>query len=123
MAILIYTGMRLLLLVAVIGLFHALGMRGILLLVAGFAVSAVLSYFILSAPRDAMAQKVSGYFGRLNKRIDTATKSEDLEPRAAHNATEGDDIEPAAADATTTEGGPSPTSVTLPTQPDRDDRS
>ena len=108
MAILIYTGMRLLLLVAVIGLFHALGMRGILLLVSGFLVSAVLSYFLLSAPRAAMAQKMSGFFGRLNNRIDAATQ--------------GEDVEPGTSDDATTEVDSSPAIVKLPTQAQESDR-
>ena len=107
-AILIYTGLRLLLLVAVIGLFHALGMRGILLLIAGFAVSAVLSYFLLSAPRDAMAQKMSGFFGRLNSRIDDATQSEDVEV---------DTSLPTDSESTTT-----PADVKLPQQAQESDR-
>ncbi|MCH9815201.1 MAG: hypothetical protein K0U64_01955 [Actinomycetia bacterium] len=77
MAILIYTGLRLLLLFAVLGLFFALGMRGILLLVAGFAVSAVLSYFLLTGPRAALATKMSGFFGGINAKIDAATTAED----------------------------------------------
>ena len=79
MAFLIYTGLRLLLLVAVIGLFHALGMRGILLLVAGFVVSGVLSYIVLSGPRQRMAQGVGGMFGRINRRIEDSAKAEDDE--------------------------------------------
>jgi hypothetical protein len=82
MAILIYTGLRLLLLVAVLGLFFAVGMRGILLLVAGFAVSAVLSYFLLTGPRAALASKMSGFFGGLNAKIDAATTAEDEVPPA-----------------------------------------
>jgi hypothetical protein len=108
-AILIYTGLRLLLLVAVIGLFHALGMRGILLFVAGFAVSAVLSYFVLSAPRDSMAQKMSGFFGRLKNRIDSATRGED---------TDSDMV-----DETPAENDPSPATVELPKQPQARDSS
>lgn len=112
MAILIYTGLRLLLLVAVIGLFHSLGMRGILLLVSGFAVSAVLSYFLLSAPRDAMAQKMSGFFGRLNSRIDTATQGEDVDPTVPDEVTTETDSGSATGPAT----------VRLPTQPQETDR-
>lgn len=111
-AILIYTGMRLLLLVAVIGLFHALGMRDILLLVAGFAVSAVLSYFLLSTPRDAMAQKLSGFFGRLNNRIDSAAEGEDVE-----------DVGVDTSVPTSPETATPPASVKLPQQAQESDRS
>lgn len=89
-AFLIYTGLRLLLLVAVIGLFHALGMRGMLLLVAGFVVSGVLSYVLLSRPRNAMAQKVGGFFTRMNSRIDASSMAEDEDTDTASPVTAAD---------------------------------
>lgn len=64
-------------LVAVIGLFYSFGMRGILLLVTGFLVSGLLSYIFLSTPREAMAQKVGGFFGRINDRIESSAHAED----------------------------------------------
>lgn len=76
-AFLIYTGLRLLLLIAVMGLLYSLGMRGFLLLVVGFVVSGMMSYILLRVPREAMAQKVGGVFGRINNRIENAAQAED----------------------------------------------
>lgn len=86
--------LRLLLLLAFGGLAYAAGMRGFLLLLVAFLGSGIMSYFVLSRVRGKAGQQVGGFFGKINSRIDAATRAED-----------GDD--PAAVDVTTAESSDS----------------
>lgn len=74
---LLYTGMRILLLVATAGLAYALGMRGFLLILVAFLVSGVISFFVLRMPREQLGNSIGGYFKRINAKIDAATAAED----------------------------------------------
>ncbi len=56
---------------------YVLGARGILLLVLAFLISGLLSFLLLGRQRDGMAGVFSGYFRRINDRIDSAAKAED----------------------------------------------
>jgi len=76
---LVYTFLRILLLVAVAGLLYATGLRGPLLLLAAFLLSGAVSLVVLRGPRSEFGDSVSGFFGRINARIDEATSAEDVE--------------------------------------------
>jgi len=79
MAFIVYTGLRLLLLVLATGVFYLIGMRGLLVLVMGFIASGVLSWFLLDRQRARFGAQVQGWFGSINDRIDEASRKEDIE--------------------------------------------
>lgn len=54
-ATLAYTGVRLLLFIAAVGLIYLAGARGLLLIALALLVSGIASYVLLSRMRDAMA--------------------------------------------------------------------
>lgn len=74
---LLYTLLRLLLLVTVGGLAYAAGMRGLLLIVVAFVVSGLIAVFVLRGPRSDFSGSITGFFSRLNARIDAAARAED----------------------------------------------
>jgi hypothetical protein len=75
--VLIYTVARLALFAAVLAPLYLLGMRGFLLLVLAVVLSGVLSLVLLNGVRARFSGVLSGYFARINQRIDTATRAED----------------------------------------------
>ena len=75
-----YTGLRLLLLLAVGGLLYLTGARGLLLLVLAFLVSGALSLVWLDRPRASMSQGFGRVVGKVNDRIDAAAAAEDDVP-------------------------------------------
>lgn len=79
-AFFVYTGLRILLLVAVGGLLYLVGARGLLLLVLAFVVSGALSLVWLDRPRAQMGEGVGRAIGRVNDRIDAAAAAEDVPP-------------------------------------------
>lgn len=91
-AFLTYSFLRLLLLLGVgAGLYLITlplgGMPPVLLLLAAFIGSGILSYGLLGRPRGEFGTSLSGFFGRINQRIDAATTAEDApEPPPATNA-------------------------------------
>jgi hypothetical protein len=76
-AFFVYTGLRILLLLAVGGLLYATGARGFLLLVLAFLVSGALSLVWLDRPRAKMSQGFGNAVGRVNDKIDAAAAAED----------------------------------------------
>ena len=80
--VLVYTVLRIGLFLLVGAVMAAAGARGWLLLVLAFLVSGLLSLILLDRPRQAVGGQVSGYFTRLNERIDTAARAEDDEEDA-----------------------------------------
>lgn len=72
-----YTLARIGLLVLALGVGYLVGLRGIVLIVAGFFGSSVISLFVLNSQRNAMGQSVGNYFQRLNDKIDANTSKED----------------------------------------------
>lgn len=74
---LVYNLARLALLGAAAGLSYLVGLRGLVLVVAAFVVSGVVSIFVLSRWRDAMSLRVSAYFSRINAKIDESARAED----------------------------------------------
>ena len=77
-AIVIYTVMRLGLLVAAWWLIQLVSpLRGLWALVVAVLVSGVISWFALDRQRSAMSAVVGGFFGRINDRIEAASRAED----------------------------------------------
>jgi hypothetical protein len=74
-----YTILRLLLFFAVLLVLHLLGAGGILLLVLAAAISALISFVLLSRLRDSMSASLSARLGRFRQRLDEGTRSEDID--------------------------------------------
>jgi hypothetical protein len=72
-----YTALRLGLFVVVFGLLWVAGARSLLLLVLATVVSAVLSYFVLSSQRSAMAGVINRRVGAFKQQLDQGTRAED----------------------------------------------
>ena len=74
---LVYYLARLALLAIFLGAGYLVGLRGFLLIVVGFVVSAVASLFLLDSLRDDVSSGVFTAKQKINKRIDAATAAED----------------------------------------------
>jgi hypothetical protein len=74
----VYTGLRVLLLVAVwVTLQLVTPLRGLIAIAIAFVVSGIIGFFLLNRPRDDASVSLSRVFGRINARIDAGTKAED----------------------------------------------
>lgn len=77
-SIAIYTIMRLGLFVGVWLLLQLITpLRGLWALVGAVVISGLISLFLLDRQRAAMSSVVGGFFGRINDRIDAASRAED----------------------------------------------
>jgi Protein of unknown function (DUF4229) len=76
-AFLIYNGLRLGLLAAALGLGWLAGLRGVVLLIVGLAVSGVASWFLLTRQRIAMGEAVELTVARNRDRLAAMTAAED----------------------------------------------
>jgi uncharacterized oligopeptide transporter (OPT) family protein len=74
---LLYTLARLALLVLFIGLGYLVGLRGVVLILVGFVVSAIASLFLLDSLRDQVSTGVVKVKKTIDSRIDAATAAED----------------------------------------------
>lgn len=74
---LVYSAARLGLFVVTLPPLYLLGMRGVLLLAFALVISGLLSLVLLHGLRARMSGRVSGFFGRMNERIDAAAQAED----------------------------------------------
>ena len=74
---LVYSALRLVVLLAVGGVLYLLGARGLVLILLAFLLSAVASYVVVSSQRDAVGSHMGGFFGRMNERIEESKRSED----------------------------------------------
>jgi UPF0716 family protein affecting phage T7 exclusion len=74
---LLYTIARLALLALFVGLGYLVGLRGIVLILVGFVVSAIASLFLLDSIRDEVSKGVFKVKKNLDNRIDAATAAED----------------------------------------------
>ena len=74
-----YTFARLGLLGVVFGIGYIAGFRGVLLYIVSFLGSGILSFIVLNRQRSAMGNRVSGFFTRINDRIDSNTRKEDID--------------------------------------------
>jgi len=84
-AFVVYTSLRIILLLAVGGLLYLTGARGFLLILLAFLVSGALSFVWLDRPRAQVGAGMGRAIGRVNDKIDKAAAAEDV-----------DDSEPAA---------------------------
>jgi hypothetical protein len=76
--VLVYTGLRLLLLVITAGVLYLFGLRNILLLlVFAFLISGVISIFVLNRRREVAAVEVVTAVQKVNQRIDESARAED----------------------------------------------
>jgi hypothetical protein len=74
-----YTLARVALLLIVMVPLALAGLRGLWLLVAAFLVSGAMSLFLLDGLRAGFSGRMSGYFTRLNRRIDESARAEDVD--------------------------------------------
>ena len=75
--ILIYTFLRILILMSFLGVGYLVGLRGLLLLMVGFLASGIVSLFVLSKTRDQLSTSIFSGFQSVNKRIAAAAEKED----------------------------------------------
>ena len=76
-ATLSYTVLRLGLFAVALVLLYIAGARSLLLLVLAALISMVISYFVLSPQRTAMANTISARMSEFRKRLDEGTRAED----------------------------------------------
>ena len=76
-ATLFYTVLRLGLFALVLLLLYTAGARGLLLLGGAILISGVISYFVLTRQRTAMAGALGKRVSNFRKRLDAGTKAED----------------------------------------------
>ncbi len=75
--IFVYTLARLALFLAVLAPLYLLGVRGFLLLALALLLSGGLSFVLLNGVRERFSGVLSGFFSRMNQRIDDAARAED----------------------------------------------
>ena len=78
-AVLTYSLARLGILLAVLALAYLAGLRDIWLLGSSFLGSGVISFLVLDQQRTAMGQRIAGYFGKINSKLDENTRKEDID--------------------------------------------
>ena len=76
-----YTLARLGLLVLTLGIGYLFGLRGPLLIILGFLGSGLLSLALLNNQRSQLGGRISGYFSRINQKIDANTRKEDFDEK------------------------------------------
>jgi Mn2+/Fe2+ NRAMP family transporter len=76
-ATLAYTGARVLLFAAALGLLYLAGARGLLLFALALLISGAASYILLSRMRDRMAGSISRRIDNVRSRLDEGTRAED----------------------------------------------
>ena len=74
-----YTLARLGLLALTLGVGYLFGLRGPILIILGFLGSGVISLVLLNSQRTQMGGRISGYFTRINQKIESNTRKEDLD--------------------------------------------
>jgi hypothetical protein len=72
-----YTSARILLFVAVLGVLYLIGLNGLPLLGLAVLISGLLSFFVLSRYRDAMAGSIGSRINNFRERLDEGTRAED----------------------------------------------
>lgn len=79
-SLLVYTGLRLAVFLAVWLLIQWItGLRGLMALALAVVISGAISLLLLNRQRDAMSAGVSRFFRRINERIDASTRAEDVD--------------------------------------------
>jgi hypothetical protein len=74
-----YTLARFGLLAITLGLGYIFGLRGPLLIILGFLSSGLLSLVLLNNQRSQLGGRISGYFTRVNQKLDANTRKEDFD--------------------------------------------
>jgi hypothetical protein len=74
-----YTLARFGLLAITLGLGYLFGLRGPLLIILGFLSSGLLSLVLLNNQRSQLGGRISGYFTRVNQKLDANTRKEDFD--------------------------------------------
>ncbi len=74
-----YTLARLGLLAVTLGIGYLFGLRGPLLIILGFLGSGLLSLVLLNSQRSQLGGRISGYFTRINQKLDANTRKEDFD--------------------------------------------
>ena len=74
-----YTLARLGLLALTLGIGYIFGLRGPLLIILGFLGSGLLSLVMLNNQRSQLGGRVSGYFARINQKLEDNTGKEDFD--------------------------------------------
>ncbi len=74
-----YTLARLGLLGLTLGFGYLFGLRGPLLIILGFLGSGLLSLVLLNNQRSQLGGRISGYFSRINQKLDDNTRKEDFD--------------------------------------------
>lgn len=74
-----YTLARLGLLAITLGIGYLFGLRGPLLIILGFLGSGILSLVMLNNQRSQLGGRISGYFAKINEKLDANTRKEDLD--------------------------------------------
>lgn len=74
-----YTLARLGLLAITLGIGYLFSLRGPLLIILGFLGSGILSLVILNNQRSQLGGRISGYFAKINEKLDANTRKEDLD--------------------------------------------
>jgi Flp pilus assembly pilin Flp len=74
-----YTLARFGLLAITLGLGYLFGLRGPLLIILGFLSSGLLSLVLLNSQRSQLGGRISGYFTRVNQKLDANTRKEDFD--------------------------------------------
>jgi hypothetical protein len=74
-----YTLARLGLLAVTLGIGYLFGLRGPLLIILGFLGSGLLSLILLNSQRSQLGGRISGYFTRINQKLDANTRKEDFD--------------------------------------------
>jgi hypothetical protein len=75
--VLVYTALRVAMLVAVGAVLYALSLRGVWLILFAFLVSGVVSAFVLRSPREGAVLGYRSAYRGINDRIDSSSRSED----------------------------------------------
>ena len=104
---LVYTALRLLVLLAVGAVLYVLGLREVWLIVFAFLISGFISMVALSRRREGAAWGITSAVKNLNQRIDAGARAEDdefpTEPTERTAATERTATDPKPADPTPTQ--------------------
>lgn len=74
-----YTLARIGLLALTLGIGYLFGLRGPMLIILGFLGSGLLSLVLLNNQRSQLGGRVSGYFSRINQKLDDNTRKEDFD--------------------------------------------
>lgn len=74
-----YTLARLGLLAVTLGIGYLFGLRGPVLIIVGFLVSGLISLVLLDSQRSQLGGRISGYFSRINQKLDANTRKEDID--------------------------------------------